>query len=266
MNTSRKAFTIIPAVLLTVLMVTSIPSAFANSPSFGGIPTLSGSDTTITVGPTASTLSRGQEIEVVDQDVNSPPAILLAGGSCPIVLGDYSNLVVTSDVWELRHPISGTIGYDVGSAAGSFIEIKFGPSGASGTVTAFGSAKVYRVTAGPIFTQIAEGPTAPVVAGTDTFVGTWTNVQGANAPNTSRVGNWFMGTCGQDAPGSSGPNYKIPGGFLVTLPVGGTILPIDGTALLVAGISTSALWLVPLVAVAGVAFAILGFQVNKKQK
>jgi len=42
------------------------------------------------------------------------------------------------------------------------------------------------------------------------------------------------------------------------------IIPIDTTALLLAGFSTSAIWLVPLVALAGGTFAVLRYQVNKK--
>lgn len=264
MDTSRKIFTITPAVLLTALMITTIPSAFANSPAYGGISVVVGSDTTLSLNPNSNTLSRGQIIQVVDQDPNVGLPISTSTSSCPMPLTDYVNLLPASDVWELRHQITGTIGYDVGPGAGSYVEIQFGPSAASGTIKAFGSAKVYQVTAGPTFTQIAEGPTAPVVAGTDTYVGTWFNLQGANAPNTNRVDNWFGATCGRDNP-PNGVQYQVPGGFQVMLPVAGTILPLDTTALFVAGISASALWLVPLAAVAGGAFAVLRLQVYKKQ-
>lgn len=46
-------------------------------------------------------------------------------------------------------------------------------------------------------------------------------------------------------------------------PIGGEILPISTTSLLLAGMSNSAMWLIPLVAIGGGAFALLRFQVLK---
>ncbi len=48
-------------------------------------------------------------------------------------------------------------------------------------------------------------------------------------------------------------------------PVGGAILPIDNYSLVIAGLSTNALWILPaLAAVAGTSFALVRFQVSQK--
>jgi len=48
-------------------------------------------------------------------------------------------------------------------------------------------------------------------------------------------------------------------------PVAGEILPISTTALLLAGISTNAMWVLPALAVvAGSSFAVLRYQVTRK--
>jgi len=48
-----------------------------------------------------------------------------------------------------------------------------------------------------------------------------------------------------------------------SIPVGGEILPINSVALMITGISSSAMWLISLVAIGGGAFALLRFQVLK---
>lgn len=82
-----------------------------------------------------------------------------------------------------------------------------------------------------------------------------------NLINTANAGGKqsFL-TCGIDA----GDDYKGGGSLSISKPVGGEIIPINTTALLLAGVSTSALWLVPLTAVALGAFVVLRLQVNRK--
>lgn len=53
------------------------------------------------------------------------------------------------------------------------------------------------------------------------------------------------------------------GEITVSNPIGGEILPISTTSLLLAGMSSNAMWLIPLVAIGGGAFALLRFQVLK---
>ena len=58
---------------------------------------------------------------------------------------------------------------------------------------------------------------------------------------------------------------SITQSFIISLPVGGELLPINTTALLIAGISSNALWMLPTLAtIAGVSFVLLRFQVTKK--
>ena len=68
-------------------------------------------------------------------------------------------------------------------------------------------------------------------------------------------GDFDLGT---DTPGSTSQS------FIVSLPVGGELIPISTTALLIAGISSNALWMLPTLAtIAGVSFVLLRFQVTK---
>ena len=240
---------ILSIALMAILVVTTVPSAFANSPSYGGGTVIQGSDATLTIGPiqNSGVTSEGHEIQVVDQDPNSP--VVLAGGQCPITLVNYAGLNISTDVWQLATAAAGPgsnrhFGYIVGPANGDIVVVKFGPSGASGTITAMGAAKILQETAdnSGTFLQVSSPQSAA-----------WANFQGSNSPNTNRIGNWYGGTCGQDNPSTAGAKYKIPGGFQVSAPVGGTILPIDATSLVLAGLYTSSfMWLLPAVGIASV--------------
>lgn len=96
----------------------------------------------------------------------------------------------------------------------------------------------------------------------------------------TQLGNWFGQSCGFadilhnavfDTPADM-DNMDIddnPGGILETFqvlqPVGGEILSIDTTALLIAGASANALWILPALALAaGAAFTVLKLQVSRK--
>ncbi len=82
---------------------------------------------------------------------------------------------------------------------------------------------------------------------------------GGNTPD-----DYLYGLCGTDNnvgqnPGGGG----VGNAFNIVAPVGGEILSINTTALLIAGISNSSLWLIPLVGIAGAAFVLLRYQVLK---
>jgi len=77
--------------------------------------------------------------------------------------------------------------------------------------------------------------------------------------------DYLYGLCGTDnnigqSPGGGG----VGAAFNIVAPVGGEILPISTTALFMAGISNSALWMIPLVGMAGGAFVLLRYQVLKE--
>ena len=73
--------------------------------------------------------------------------------------------------------------------------------------------------------------------------------------------------CGYDqGAGASGAGrYSRATDFSTQQPVAGEIIPIDTTALLIAGVSSSPMWaLLSLTVVAGIAFTLLRFQVERK--
>lgn len=142
-------------------------------------------------------------------------------------------------VWELQSggsPVTYTL------QAGDQLKITFGSGGAP-TVTLINTSGNSAVTAGPY---------------------TWVDVGvGGGVHNTSQLAAYTYGSCGKDG-NQAGNNFQQTDEFTPVKPVGGEIIPISTTALLLAGMSTSALWLVPLAAVAVGAFTVLRLQVNRK--
>ena len=77
--------------------------------------------------------------------------------------------------------------------------------------------------------------------------------------------SWAFATCGVDQPLGAANGFSRQDAFSVIIPVAGTIIPIDTVALAIAGIQYSAIWLLPLIGLAGVGFAVLRFQLHKKE-
>jgi len=112
--------------------------------------------------------------------------------------------------------------------------------------------------------EITADGSDPFASGTTTVSGTWLSVGDvAGVPSTDRVGDYRIGTCGHEG-ASLIADFDGFGLFTVVLPIGGTIIPVSATSLVLAGISSSPLWILPLVAIAGVSFAVLKFQVSRK--
>ena len=85
--------------------------------------------------------------------------------------------------------------------------------------------------------------------------------QGAGTDQTDLAGLYLYGNCSQQG-GSADTATKT---FFVEFPVGGEILPINTSALLLAGLTTNALWILPALAVAaGAGIVVLKFQLNRK--
>jgi len=85
---------------------------------------------------------------------------------------------------------------------------------------------------------------------------------GAQTDQTDLAGLYIFSACA--TLGTGGPDSTFTP-FIVETAVGGEILPINTSALLLAGLTTNALWILPALAViAGAAFAVLKFQVNRK--
>ena len=92
--------------------------------------------------------------------------------------------------------------------------------------------------------------------------------------DTSGLGLYYINSCGwEDVANSKNAMYNSgtdnPGlvseSFRVAQTVGGELLSINTTALLISGITANAMWVLPVLAtVAGASFGILRFQVTKK--
>jgi hypothetical protein len=54
--------------------------------------------------------------------------------------------------------------------------------------------------------------------------------------------------------------------FSITVPVGGMGIPIDTTALLLAGVQGSGLWMIPAIVIAGAGIGIFSFKKSKKKE
>jgi len=85
---------------------------------------------------------------------------------------------------------------------------------------------------------------------------------GVGHDQVNLAGQYFFVNCGVIV-GVGADSIQTP--FVVQVPVGGEILPINTSALLLAGLTTNALWILPALAViAGAGIVILKFQLNRK--
>jgi len=112
--------------------------------------------------------------------------------------------------------------------------------------------------------EVTNNGNAPTGSVTTSVKGSWLSVGDvAGTPSTDRVGDYKVGTCGFEN-SVLGAAFEGYGLFSIILPIGGTIIPVSATSLVLAGISSSPLWILPLVAIAGVSFAVLKFQISRK--
>jgi hypothetical protein len=231
--TSKTTRRLIPSIaLMVILIATTIPSAFANSPSGNTVPN------TVTAGVTPVTLvltSNGVlqhnfgEIRVFDKNITPggfPAQASTTDCSLP------PTLLVTDKAWDLVTSPGGVqVKYTI--PIGGSIKIPFG-TGASFSVTLLGGSTLS--VAGP---YIWKEVNAPFSTGTDSI--------------STTVGDTYeWPSCGFD--GSATLQYKMSNTFQIVAPVGGSIIPIDTTALLVAGVASTGLWwMIPVLGAAGLA-------------
>ena len=87
---------------------------------------------------------------------------------------------------------------------------------------------------------------------------------GTPADSTAILDTFSFVTCGTEGATSPGLDYSGDAQFQIVPPVAGEILPIDMTAVLVAGAFTNQMMLLPILGlVAASAFVILKFQVRR---
>ncbi len=253
--------------------VSAIPFAMANpgNPAHGGsISIVKDSSAILTITESdGSSSTIGLEIRAYNELSADPVSESSTGAGPTCDLADPGDGgVVDTPVWGLRDLTDDTklIGYKFpGNSAGGndqeSILLEFGTiPGNPVSVTASADAVI-------------------VVGGVDMAAGVdiindaqWVSLDGTGAvegvqtlPSTGTGAGLprFMSfvSCGQDTV----ELYVAGHSWEITEPVGGTVLPISMTSLLIAGMSNSVLWLVPLAAVAGGTFALLKFQLSRKE-
>jgi hypothetical protein len=233
---------------ITVLLTIASPSAFADTPSGFASP-----DPLATGVPTTVTIERGggsphgssQGIFVYD-----PTAVAnqIDDGS-----GQCNNPVASSgDYWILLTTGGSVINYWIPNVIGAQVSVPFG-TGAQVVITPAVGAKVG--TGIPPANGAAFGQTTPLAANwhkvTNYGVMTFpvTVIGGSSqSDNTNAVGQWQFVSCGKE--GATFLNdYQAEANFNVVLPVGGEIIPINTAALMIAGLTSSGIWMIPTLGV-----------------
>lgn len=172
-----------------------------------------------------------------------PSAIPATAGSCNVAV----DIVKPKDgddghIFELQETGSEKAVSFLIAVAGHTIMVPF-PNGPGGTVTI-----------------VATG------AGTSASVGTavWRDITfglGDITPSLDETGLYKLASCGTDNAGAWGLDETME----VKPPVGGALLAIDTTSLIIAGATANALWILPVLAVAAVgSIALLKFQVARR--
>ena len=105
-----------------------------------------------------------------------------------------------------------------------------------------------------------------------TFTAKWVQITpgviGSASATVDAIGAWTWSSCGYDTTSATPDNSDLAWNhnesLLVSEPIGGEILAINSAALLIAGLTTSAIWIVPAVgAVAGTAVTL--YKLRQKQ-
>lgn len=249
-SSNIKRFSSITIMLFAVsALLTSVPAAMAApDPSIGGTTTTKNNAGTITISVGAgSPPISGEAIRVYDQ----AKALTAVDGACP--MSDPAVEGVT--VWELRSAANAAhlidYRFPVGSVGATSVKVNFGTGVNPVTVTVDSPAEL---SINGVFQGAGVSVQGQWVEITNNVGGT-----GATAPSTDRIGLYAVVTCGLEG----GQPSEVSGNLQVVKPVAGEIIPVSTTALLLAGVSSSALWLVPLAAIAAGAFAVLRFQVSR---
>ena len=222
-----------------------------------------------------------------DEETHSPDATL---GTSPIPPG--GTITVTYDgatggtfapphvgnIFVVEHttPLTGPFITGFGPPC-TAIAVSGGPPGTLWRFSTIGgSAATYTLPAlASSITVTFPGDPSPVLASGATLTAAisyaWTPVAPSlEVAHKDTIGDtWGFMTCGREANGIGvplGSTFSRFESFEVIKPVGGEFLPIDTTALVIAGLQTSGLWMLSaLGAVAVAGFGMLYFQIKRKQ-
>lgn len=162
-------------------------------------------------------------------------------GDCAV--GDQISITTMAGeprMWELRHPDNSQPVQFSGIDDGEMVRVTFGQ----------GLAMVPIVADAGITVSSTMGTWVPITPGD------------ASADTVDVVGNWRMLSCGTDFGSNSSP-WHDSDGILVEEPVGGEILSLNTSALLIAGLTTSGIWMIPAFGtIAGTGIAIYKLRRN----
>lgn len=230
-------------VALATVMFAGAEKAFANpGPAHAGNPPLlqvvQGGQGQMKISALAVN-TFGAEIAIYSNE----NIILSQNAPCPLPAPAIPNLK-----YQLMDADGALVGYRL-LAAGDFVQVPWGHG-------VFINALQVQTSAGGSLVKGAT-TTAP------TFPLHWEEVNDGNtatADDTSNVSplpdSYRLASCGVEG-GGAGQNYQDSGGFQIVLPVGGSIIPVDASALLIAGLFTTPLMMIPAVGAAvGTAFTI----------
>ena len=246
-NSMKLSSMAILLVAVGAMMIPAMPFAMAMpDPTTGGNPDPSIQNSILNIEVSSSPLSEIDELIVYDS-----PTSPTDDDVCSL---DTST---GTKAWRLVSSGDGTTPIRMAIPAGALTGLVTAPFG-TGVAASFS----VQATGGAMLT--ADGST-PTASGITTVSATWLDVGDvAGTPSTDRVGNYRVGSCGNEGVNLGSP-FEGFGLFSIVLPIGGMVIPVGATSLVLAGISTNALSIVSLVAIAGVSFAVLKFQVSRKE-
>ena len=214
-------------------MIPAMPSAMAMpdvSPGCIPSPVVAGTDCEVLV--TANTKAVIEELGVYESDaINTNPD---DDDICSIPNAD-----ATLNVWFLRNT-GDTFFIQAFLPQGETMKVLFKSGTVTVTVTSTGSG-------------LTDDGSTPDASDGESVSAIWKNQNFGVAASTGTLTPpdlYFILACGVDI--IAGPNlpYQSRGIFENQAPIGGELVPINTAALLLAGISTSAFWMVPIIGAA----------------
>lgn len=257
-NSMSATYTIGAIALLGILAFAIIPQASAMTPQFQVLPSPVGlsKDVTLTYEGQAAQDTH----TVLLTRVHEPGATAAQGNSdaagiyddCdPLNIIDKASVPADPVQWELRNfdgPDVGEPFQIFGLDEGDMVMFSFGKGLASVPVTV-----------------IDGGDANPVTVSAANVV--WVNIHPTSVAvdNLDIDGQWRWESCGTESDLGAGPlgDWDSEQSIIVVIPVSGEILPISTTALLLAGLSTSTMWIVPAIgAFAGISVTLYKLRRN----
>ena len=213
----------------------------------GGNPRAQGSIQTITY--TAGAFPFDQAGSIWVSEAGSSVVFAPNGGNayptlpCSVGAGELSYAGLTN-VWQLQGADGQAVIITLTSNPLDSISVTFGNSGGAANLVMTGSATVTD-TAGA-------GSAMPLMWAVVQFEASLVDAIGDDSDDTvmNTIGGWTFAHCGNDGTllATPGPTFQS-NPWQVVFPVSGEIIPINTSALLIAGLMTNAMWIAPTLGV-----------------